>query len=282
MIIDEEKRSYYLGKTSQLSYAFLLWLIVDLAVVSFRQIKSISQIFKKLKGTVLKSLTTRSKALLLFIPVLVAAAIIYYFATKEAELPQMTVQEKKARFKSLIIPAVDEVYEELMVQYRETETLIQSGNGAEKLEQLRVEYKAVNNDELLMALKPHPKSIAIAQAAMESSWATSRFFREAYNIFGVWSFDEDEPRIAALQKRGNKTIWVKKYSSVKASVSDYYRTLARSDAFAEFRQLKMQTNDPFELVTKLDRYSEKGAEYGHGLTSIIKFNKFDAYDVSTL
>lgn len=191
----------------------------------------------------------------------------------------MTVQEKKARFKTLIIPAVNDVYAELMAQYQEISASIDAQKNSQQIEKLKVEYKATTNDELLMALKPHPKSIAIAQAAMESAWATSRFFREANNIFGVWSFDEDEPRIAALQKRGDKTIWVKKYSSVKAAVKDYYRTLGRSSAFKEFRELRMQSNDPFLLVTKLDRYSEKGAEYGHELTSIIKFNKFNKLDL---
>jgi len=191
----------------------------------------------------------------------------------------MTVQEKKARFKTLIIPAVNDVYAELMAQYQEISASIDAQKNSQQIEKLKVEYKATTNDELLMALKPHPKSIAIAQAAMESAWATSRFFREANNIFGVWSFDEDEPRIAALQKRGDKTIWVKKYSSVKAAVKDYYRTLGRSSAFKGFRELRMQSNDPFLLVTKLDRYSEKGAEYGHELTSIIKFNKFNKLDL---
>jgi Bax protein len=225
-----------------------------------------------------KLTSIQSKTLIVVLSALLIASVIYFFTVKDPELPKMTVQEKKARFKALIVPAVNDVYAELLFQYQEISQLIKSGNDEEKIEQLKIEYKASTNEELLMALKPHPKSIAIAQAAMESSWATSRFFLEAYNIFGVWSFDEDEPRIAALQKRGDKTIWVKKYSSVKASVSDYYRTLARSDAFKEFRQLRMKTDDPFALVKKLDRYSEKGAEYGHELTAIIKFNKFSTYD----
>jgi len=230
-------------------------------------------------GSTLKLTSIQSKLLTVLISVLLISAVIYYFSAKEADLPKMTVQEKKARFKELIVPAVNDVYAELMLQYQEVSDAIDSGNNSKQIEELKAEYKATSNEELLMAIKPHPKSIAIAQAAMESSWATSRFFREANNIFGVWSFDEDEPRIAALEKRGDKTIWVKKYSSVKAAVKDYYRTLGRSGAFKEFRELKMQSNDPFALVTKLDRYSEKGAEYGHELTSIIKFNKFDAYDL---
>lgn len=218
------------------------------------------------------------KISLSIILLIVLGSITYYFTQKEVELPPMTVQEKKARFTSLIIPAVDHVYADLMKQYEDIKSILEKGQSNENIEKLKIEYKATTNKELLMALKPHPKSIAIAQAAMESSWATSRFFREAYNIFGVWSFDDNEPRIAALQKRGDKTIWVKKYKSVESSVYDYYRTLGRSAAFAEFRQTKMQTNDPFFLVTKLDRYSEKGSVYGEELTSIIKFNKFDSYD----
>ncbi|MBA6389786.1 glucosaminidase domain-containing protein [Colwellia sp. BRX10-3] len=222
----------------------------------------------------MKLTSFQSKILIALISLFLLSAVIYFYSSQETTLPKMTVQEKKARFKELIIPAVNEVYAELMEQYQDVSASLKSGDNIEEIEELKVEYKAKSDAELLMALKPHPKSIAIAQAAMESSWATSRFFREAYNIFGVWSFDEDEPRIAALQKRGDKTIWVKEYSSVKASVRDYYRTIARSTAFKEFRKLKMKTDDPFALVKKLDRYSEKGAEYGHELTSIIKFNKF--------
>jgi len=196
----------------------------------------------------------------------------------EAELPPMTVQEKKARFGSLIIPAVNNVYTNLMTQYEEIKKITAAGKSNDEIELLKIEYRATTNSELLIALKPHPRSIAIAQAAMESSWATSRFFREANNIFGVWSFDEDEPRIAALQKRGDKTIWLKEYKTIEEAVYDYYRTLARSSAFADFRKAKMTTNDPFVLVTKLDRYSEKGSLYGEELAAIIKFNKFNTYD----
>ncbi|MFT6902413.1 MAG: Bax protein [Colwellia sp.] len=226
----------------------------------------------------MKLTALQSKILLVLFPLLLISVAIYFYSAKEAALPKMTVQEKKARFKNLIIPAVNEVYDELTVQYLDVSESLISGNNNDIIERLKIEYKAESDNELLMALKPHPKSIAIAQAAMESSWATSRFFNEANNIFGVWSFDKDEPRIAALKKRGDKTIWLKKYPSVKASVKDYYRTLGRSAAFEKFRQLRLKTDNPFSLVKRLDRYSEKGAEYGEELTSIIKFNDFNSYD----
>jgi Bax protein len=166
----------------------------------------------------------------------------------------------------------------LLAHYKDVASDIKAGN-SDQYEALKKEYRASNDKELLMALKPHPISITLAQAAMESSWATSRFFREANNIFGVWSFDENDDRIAAGEKRGDKTIWLKKYSTVKSSISDYYRTLARGRAFVEFRRLNLTTNDPYKLVKKLDKYSEKGALYGEELTSIIKFNKFYEHDL---
>ena len=196
----------------------------------------------------------------------------------EPPVPGISVQEKKAQFKATIIPAVNEVYSDLMRQYQEVSESIQAGDDIDKFAALRKEYKATNNDELLMSLKPHPQSIAIAQAAMESSWATSRFFKEANNVFGIWSYSKNEARMAAGEKRGDQTIWVKKYGSVEASIRDYYRTLARGDAYKEFRILKMETNDPYELVKKLDSYSEKREEYGKELSTIIRFNKFDAHD----
>jgi len=190
----------------------------------------------------------------------------------------MTVAEKKKRFKALLVPAVESVYAELTQQYQEVSQLISDQSNPSKLEKMRVSYKAETNDDLLIAVKPHPKSIALAQAAMESAWGTSRFFREANNIFGVWSFDKNEPRIAAGEKRGKKTIWVKKYPTIQAAVKDYYRVLARGDAFVEFRKLKMKESSPYELVKKLDRYSEKGDEYGKELSAMIRFNRFEKYD----
>jgi Bax protein len=200
-------------------------------------------------------------------------------APLKTQTTEITVNEKKAQFESLIVPAVNKVYTDLMDQYESVKATLEAGQSSSKIQDLKLEYKVSTDKELLMALKPHPKSIAIAQAAMESSWATSRFFEEAYNIFGVWSFDENEPRIAAQQQREGKTIWVRKYASVEEAVYDYYLTLARGSAFQEFRETKMETSDPFILVTKLDRYSEKGELYGEELTSIIKFNKFEQYDL---
>lgn len=191
---------------------------------------------------------------------------------------KMTVQEKKLRFRCLVQPAVIAVFSELTNQYNSVSEAVKQNSESANIERLKKKYKVKSNEDLLTAMKPHPKSIALAQAAMESAWGTSRFFVQANNIFGVWSFNKNEPRIAAGEKRGKKTIWVKKYSSIKKAINDYYLVLARGRAFGEFRNLKMTSADPYKLVAKLDKYSERGAEYGKELASMIRYNKFYKVD----
>jgi len=191
---------------------------------------------------------------------------------------KMTVQEKKLRFRCLVQPAVNQVFSELTARYKTVSKAVKQHSDSENMKRLRTKYKVKSNKELLKAVKPHLKSIAMAQAAMESAWGTSRFFTKANNIFGVWSFNKNEPRVAAGEKRGNKTVWVKKYHSIKESIEDYYLLLSRGRAFGEFRDLKMKSSDPYKLVTKLNSYSERGAMYGKELSSMIRFNKFRELD----
>jgi len=198
--------------------------------------------------------------------------------SEEPAVPPISVREKKRRFKERVVPAVEHVYAELRARYEEVALVVAEDPESDELDALRQRFKAKTNDELLAALKPHPKSIAIAQAAIESSWGTSRFFKEANNAYGIWSFNKNEPRIAASDKRGTKTIWLKKYETLEDCVRDYYRILARGAAYKEFRTLRLTTNDPYLLVKKLTNYSEIREKYAKELAQIIRYNKFRRYD----
>lgn len=195
-------------------------------------------------------------------------------------ISNISVSEKKANFLKIVVPPLDEVYEEELSYFNEIKVVIKENPNNIILESLKKEYKAKDNLELLMALKPHPKSITLAQAAIESAWGESRFFMEANNLFGVWSYNKNEPRIAASSLRGEKTIWLKKYPTVKAAIKDYYKTLSRSWAFKEFRELnyKKANQNPYLLVEKLQKYSEKGVIYTRKLSAMISYNKFIRFD----
>jgi Bax protein len=191
---------------------------------------------------------------------------------------QMTVAEKKKRFFALLVPAVEKVYKELEKEYLSTKELLQKDPHNKKITALMKSYRASTPTQLLRRMKPHPRSLALAQSATESAWATSRFFRIANNIFGVWSFNKNEPRVPASKKRGNKTIYVKKYASIADSIKDYYKILATGRAFKAFRAEKMKTDNPYILVKYLNKYSERGAAYTKGLAALIKHNKLTKYD----
>lgn len=201
---------------------------------------------------------------------------IFQTKYKLSILPEnMDVKEKKQRFNELLIPAVSDVYADLEKQYHEAKSLLKDGNDSEKIKSLMKTYNAADSQDLLKRLKPHPKSIAIAQAAIQSGWATSRFTLRANNIFGVWSFDENEPRVQASE---DEAIYVKKYASLNESVRDYYKLLATSPLFEEFREEKMKTNDPYTLIKSLDKYYKEGDDYATGLNELIKYNELEKYD----
>jgi len=192
---------------------------------------------------------------------------------------KMTVAVKKERFYYLLSPAIDKVYNELLVQYNQIEKDLKSGANRAGVENLKTTYKVKTDKELLLALKPHPQSIALAQAAMESAWATSRFFVKANNVFGMWSVNKNEPRIAAGEKRGGtKTIWLKKFASIEDSVREYYKMMGRGRAYKDFRQVRFATNDVNKIVKELDNYSEIGEKYTKELSSMIRYNKLTKYD----
>jgi len=192
---------------------------------------------------------------------------------------KMSVQEKKVRFYALVNPSVQKVHAELMQQFKEIQKDINAKKNTKRVQKLKEKYQVSSDEALLYALKPHPKSIALAQAAMESSWATSRFFIEAKNIFGMWSVNPNESRIAASEKReGKRTIWLKKFATLEASVRAYYELMGRARTYKEFRKVRYETNDPFKIIKKLDRYSEMGAQYPKELGSMIRYNKLTKYD----
>ncbi|RXJ86207.1 glucosaminidase domain-containing protein [Arcobacter sp. CECT 8985] len=195
--------------------------------------------------------------------------------TKKKQVP---VSVKKKRFISMMLPPLKEVYNDLKTRYLRVKKLIDNKETSDEIKKLKEYYDTNSDQELLYALKPHPMSIALAQGAMESAWGQSRFFKEANNMFGVWSFNKNEPRIAANSKRGSKTIWLKKYATVKDAIRDYYETLSKSAAFEAFRKQNFENPNPYLLVKKLNRYSEKKALYGKELASVIKYNDFTKYD----
>ncbi len=189
------------------------------------------------------------------------------------------VSVKKQNFKDILVPIITEVYEHLYEQYENVRDNISNNKNREFINSLKRFYNVQSDEELLMALKPHPISIALAQSAIESAWLTSRFTRIANNIFGVWSFRASDARVEANGTRGEKKIYLKKYKNFKSAIFDYYKNLAKNRAYKEFRKQRILTDDPYVLVDYLSSYSEKREKYTRLLKRMIETNQFDKYDI---
>ncbi len=202
-------------------------------------------------------------------------------------LAGLPVPEKKAKFFALMLPQVLLVKQELADQRAEVARIAAEAEPSHAdrvwLAGMLDRYRADDAEDLLVRMEDHPTSVVLAQAALESGWGTSRFFREGNNVFGVWSFDDSEPRMAAGETRGERTIWVKRYPSLRGSIADYFVTLGRGP-YTDFRQARLTEEDPLQLIEHLHRYSELGDEYVRRLALTIRSNtlhRFDRYQLGS-
>ena len=100
-----------------------------------------------------------------------------------------------------------------------------------------------------------PYEMIIGQAAVESGWGTSRFAKEANNLFGIRTFTESVPHLRP-QGIDKWPGWgVRKFESKCDSVKEYVRLLNEHPAYKEFRELREKTNDSLQLIKTLDAFS---------------------------
>jgi len=208
--------------------------------------------------------------------------------TNSISLNKLQVSEKKQKFFHMILPAILISKENLKLKRERVLSLMSTPieeltkDDKEFLEGLYKKYKTTNNKKLANRLKTHPVSIILAQAAIESAWGESRFFKKGNNIFGMWSYNKNEPRIKALGTRNGKAIYVKKYASVSDAIDDYFMVIGRG-AYKSFRQHRNITDNPLELVKYLVNYCEL-SNYPNKLKKFIvhnKLRKFDKFELAS-
>jgi len=104
-----------------------------------------------------------------------------------------------------------------------------------------------------------PREIIIAQAVLESDYGTSRFATEGNNLFGVMTFNLDEPHLKPSNNKNSK-FGAKVYQNKCESVKHYIVVLNTGSAFKDFRELRFQMLknndlDVLDLVETLNRYA---------------------------
>lgn len=208
--------------------------------------------------------------------------VVPYVYNSAIDLRDMDVKNKKQAFINLMLPSI------LIAKYQLEQDRMKVVSLEKKKEplsneeelylvNLKRDYKCHTSKELLSRLKTHPTSIVLAQAAIESGWGTSRFYREANNIFGIWSYSTNESRIKAKEDREGVSVYMKKYADLPESIKSYFKTIARGP-YSEFRSAREKTTDVSVLISYLELYSELREEYVKRLDELIKHNKFQKFD----
>ena len=131
-----------------------------------------------------------------------------------------------------------------------------------------------------------PVSMALAQAAKETGWGTSRFALEGNALFGQWTWSGEGIKPAAADS--DSTHKIMKFKVLQASVKAYQRNLNTHNSYRNFRSARADLRDKDKkldslvLSEHLDKYAETGKEYVKILQQIIRQNKLTDFDDAKL
>ena len=150
------------------------------------------------------------------------------------------------------------------------------------------EYKIEDKDlaELKMRMDIIPVSIAVAQAANESGWGTSRFALEGNALFGQWTWSKKG--ISPKNKDPDQSHKILQFQILKASVRAYKNNLNTHNAYKEFREVRAKlrqsgtTITGLALIKYLKRYASIGEKYTELIEGIMVQNSLTDFDKANL
>ena len=216
-----------------------------------------------------------------------------YFTQFPRDLDNLqSVKLKKETFIQIVLPLIVAENEKILEDREKLKTLVgkKFTTDAEKqwLRQKLFEYKVKKQDleELLLRMDMIPVSIALAQAAKESGWGTSRFALEGNAIFGQWTWDGQG--IAPLDRDGDKNHKILKFPILRASVKAYKNNLNTHKSYNKFRERRKQFRNKnksikgLDLTDTLKNYAQTGSEYTKILNQIIKQNRLSDFETCRL
>jgi Bax protein len=218
-------------------------------------------------------------------PVAVARSFVHVIPASHADL---ATPQQKEQFIKMVLPLILAANEEI-IQRRAAIRRAYDRKDAVTLGKWAKLYKlppenGVNQaflNELLARADVIPVPLALAQAAIESGWGTSRFARQGNALFGQWAWQEDvgiKPLHAS-----NKNAVVRSFPNLLGSVRAYMHNLNTHQAYQDLRDsrkrlAKMPKEDKANvLVNHLNNYAEIGMQYVKDLKIVMRKNKLRDY-----
>ena len=197
-------------------------------------------------------------------------------------------KKRKSLFIQIILPLILEENNLILIDRKRLFSILNKNQNSKKeinwLNRKFKQYGVLNKDipTLKVRMDIIPVSLAIAQAAKETGWGTSRFALEGNALFGQWTWSGDGIKPAGAENDTKHKVM--KFKVLKASVRAYQRNLNTHSSYKNFRQLRAQLRDDSEkldsllLADQLDNYAETGKEYTKILKQIINQNSLKDFD----
>ena len=198
------------------------------------------------------------------------------------------VKKRKELFIQIVLPLILEENNKILLDRKKLFAILNKNNNSKSDNQwLSKKYKqyGVSNKDiptLKRRMDIIPPSLAIAQAAKETGWGTSRFALEGNALFGQWTYTDKGIKPAAAD--AGTTHKVMMFNVLKSSVRAYARNLNTHKSYKKMRYARAIQRDnlgklnSIELVDYLDKYAETGKEYTVILKKIIEQNNLTDFD----
>ena len=199
-----------------------------------------------------------------------------------------STKKKKSLFIKIVLPLILEENNRIKVDRKKLFRILNKNRNSEAekkwLNSKFKQYGVLNNDlsTLKVRMDIVPVSLAIAQAAKESGWGTSRFAIEGNALFGQWTWSGEGIKPAGVDSEEKHKVM--KFKVLKASVRAYQRNLNTHGSYKEFRSERANMRDNDEeldsliLADYLDKYAATGKEYTKIIKQIIKQNNLQDFD----
>ncbi len=203
-----------------------------------------------------------------------------------SDLDRLRVEGKKALFLRSVLPLVLAENRRIRAERRVLDAWFAAPHG-EVPEPVRAIADAYGvggdltepaaQEQLRRRVDVVPPALALAQAAIESGWGTSRFAREGNSLFGQWTWRAEDGIVPAQREEG-KRHHVQAFPDLRASVRAYLHNLNTGHAYVELRRLRSAMRgrgdilDPWRLAEGLARYSERGRVYVTEVQAMMRAN----------
>ena len=201
-------------------------------------------------------------------------------------------KRRKEFFIQIVLPLILKENNNIRLDRKMLFTIINKNNNS-KLEKKWLEKKfkqygipSKDLSTLKVRMDEIPVSLAIAQAAKETGWGTSRFAQEGNALFGQWTWSGEG--LKPKEADGNEGHKVMKFNVLQASVRAYQRNLNTHSSYKNFRLARAQLRDTGKQLDSillsqfLEHYAETGNEYVEVLKKIIKQNNLKDFDDAKL